>query len=157
MWEPQPLTPLWAFTACYRDSFALPHLTQLTVKSYKWDASHRLRNICLEEMVSAEVVCQIRTLSKLPDPSFFGWHQSIIITSIRFIVNNWDFISIREFHWQLDQLLIVGHWSCWPSDTKLNWQRYFPFPPVHVVIIPCINMQPHINSNYLKCNKSVKS
>jgi hypothetical protein len=21
MWEPQPLTPLWAFTACYRDSF----------------------------------------------------------------------------------------------------------------------------------------
>jgi hypothetical protein len=23
MWEPQPLTPLWAFTACYRDSFYL--------------------------------------------------------------------------------------------------------------------------------------
>jgi hypothetical protein len=23
MWEPQPLTPLWAFTACYRDSFTL--------------------------------------------------------------------------------------------------------------------------------------
>jgi hypothetical protein len=21
MWEPRPLTPLWAFTACYRDSF----------------------------------------------------------------------------------------------------------------------------------------
>jgi hypothetical protein len=21
MWEPQPLTPLWAFAACYRDSF----------------------------------------------------------------------------------------------------------------------------------------
>jgi hypothetical protein len=21
MWEPQPFTPLWAFTACYRDSF----------------------------------------------------------------------------------------------------------------------------------------
>jgi hypothetical protein len=23
MWEPRPLTTLWAFTACYRDSFAL--------------------------------------------------------------------------------------------------------------------------------------
>jgi hypothetical protein len=23
MWEPRPLTPLWAFTACYRDSFTL--------------------------------------------------------------------------------------------------------------------------------------
>jgi hypothetical protein len=23
MWKPQPLTTLWAFTACYRDSFTL--------------------------------------------------------------------------------------------------------------------------------------
>jgi hypothetical protein len=23
MWEPRPLTPLWAFTACYRDRFTL--------------------------------------------------------------------------------------------------------------------------------------
>jgi hypothetical protein len=23
MWEPRPLTPLWAFTACYRESFSL--------------------------------------------------------------------------------------------------------------------------------------
>jgi hypothetical protein len=25
MWEPRPLTPLWAFTACYRDSFTFIH------------------------------------------------------------------------------------------------------------------------------------
>jgi hypothetical protein len=24
MWEPQPLTTLWAFTACYRETFVLP-------------------------------------------------------------------------------------------------------------------------------------
>jgi hypothetical protein len=24
MWDPRRLTTLWAFTACYRDSFALP-------------------------------------------------------------------------------------------------------------------------------------
>jgi hypothetical protein len=26
MWDPQHLTPLWAFTACYRDSFTFYHL-----------------------------------------------------------------------------------------------------------------------------------
>jgi hypothetical protein len=31
MWEPQPLTTLWAFTACYRDSFTffLPYVLNL--------------------------------------------------------------------------------------------------------------------------------
>jgi hypothetical protein len=29
MWEPRPLTPLWAFTACYRDSFTLEIQLQL--------------------------------------------------------------------------------------------------------------------------------
>jgi hypothetical protein len=26
MWEPQRLTTLWAFTACYRDSFTLTYI-----------------------------------------------------------------------------------------------------------------------------------
>jgi hypothetical protein len=30
MWEPRPLTPLWAFTACYRDSFTYTLLTLLS-------------------------------------------------------------------------------------------------------------------------------
>jgi hypothetical protein len=27
MWDPQRLTTLWAFTACYRDSFTFTYLT----------------------------------------------------------------------------------------------------------------------------------
>jgi hypothetical protein len=34
MWEPQPLTPLWAFTACYRDSFTFFLLLLLKGFSY---------------------------------------------------------------------------------------------------------------------------
>jgi hypothetical protein len=32
MWQPRPLTPLWAFTACYRDSFTVT-FTAVTIKS----------------------------------------------------------------------------------------------------------------------------
>jgi hypothetical protein len=31
MWEPRPLTPLWAFTACYRDSFTFTLLYLLVL------------------------------------------------------------------------------------------------------------------------------
>jgi hypothetical protein len=31
MWEPRLLTPLWAFTACYRDSFFYLHLPDLII------------------------------------------------------------------------------------------------------------------------------
>jgi hypothetical protein len=34
MWEPQPLTLLWAFTACYRDSFTfLPYTSTLKMEA----------------------------------------------------------------------------------------------------------------------------
>jgi hypothetical protein len=32
MWEPRRLTTLWAFTACYRDSFTLFYLTEMRKK-----------------------------------------------------------------------------------------------------------------------------
>jgi hypothetical protein len=31
MWEPRPLTPLWAFTACYRDSFTFFFFTKVAL------------------------------------------------------------------------------------------------------------------------------
>jgi hypothetical protein len=34
MWEPRPLTPLWAFRACYRDSFTFT-LMEITKKKLK--------------------------------------------------------------------------------------------------------------------------
>jgi hypothetical protein len=36
MWEPRPLTPLWAFTACYRDSF--------TYFIYRWHVVADIKN-----------------------------------------------------------------------------------------------------------------
>jgi hypothetical protein len=34
MWEPRPLTPLWAFTACYRDSFTLVSIVMANIKFF---------------------------------------------------------------------------------------------------------------------------
>jgi hypothetical protein len=34
MWEPQPLTPLWAFTACYRDSFTLLYVIRRRMRRW---------------------------------------------------------------------------------------------------------------------------
>jgi hypothetical protein len=31
MWDPQRLTTLWAFTACYRDSFTICYISKITV------------------------------------------------------------------------------------------------------------------------------
>jgi hypothetical protein len=33
MWEGRLLTTLWAFTACYRDSFTLPSLQKCTISN----------------------------------------------------------------------------------------------------------------------------
>jgi hypothetical protein len=53
MWEPRPLTPLWAFTACSRDSFTFYFLLfidsqenshgswGLKANSLKWSILHR--------------------------------------------------------------------------------------------------------------------
>jgi hypothetical protein len=37
MWEPQCLTTLWAFTACYRDSFTVLLMISTCVQSCMWD------------------------------------------------------------------------------------------------------------------------
>jgi hypothetical protein len=34
MWEPRSLTPLWAFAACYRDSFTLLTLEPVYINIY---------------------------------------------------------------------------------------------------------------------------
>jgi hypothetical protein len=48
MWEPQPLTTLWAFTACYRDNFIFTfyilHFRKIATFSYR---------LCLEQKQTA--------------------------------------------------------------------------------------------------------
>jgi hypothetical protein len=49
MWEPRPLTTLWAFTACYRDSFTFFTFTPFlnTTLSYTYGEVDIKLDICL--------------------------------------------------------------------------------------------------------------
>jgi hypothetical protein len=55
MWEPQRLTTLWAFTACYRDGFTLLNDT-LSSSGYcrmiGWLVNNELKGVCKEAVVA---------------------------------------------------------------------------------------------------------
>jgi hypothetical protein len=54
MWEPRLLTTLWAFTACYKDSFTLPFLTLKWNESFGTLGGTPLRTIELRRSDGAE-------------------------------------------------------------------------------------------------------
>jgi hypothetical protein len=49
LWEPRPLTPLWAFTACYRDSFTYFYLYRRGVMPSRWLCYISMENTWSEE------------------------------------------------------------------------------------------------------------
>jgi hypothetical protein len=56
MWEPQPLTPLWVFMACYRDNFTFFFYIAATVsKQYPWWSCVRYyKKVCHETRYKCE-------------------------------------------------------------------------------------------------------
>jgi hypothetical protein len=53
MWEPQPLTPLWAFTACYRDSFTfyfslVKYIALTVLRLFLWDSGYGYMGVNVE-------------------------------------------------------------------------------------------------------------
>jgi hypothetical protein len=65
MWEPQHLTTLWAFTACYRNNFTY------FIKHFPMDLTDLMERSLFEKLIVAQTV---KTFS-----AFYGAHRFMTI------------------------------------------------------------------------------
>jgi hypothetical protein len=82
MWDPQPLTAPWAFTACYRESFtwfALPYLHNI----------HLMMRKCNNEILLTLVSDFIHKVS-----AYYGRH----VSAVHFPINN--LTDIKEMKYE---------------------------------------------------------
>jgi hypothetical protein len=56
MWDPRPLTPLWAFTACYRDSFTFSLLLRAGLGSHEVNVPFLLKKRITACLLKARTV-----------------------------------------------------------------------------------------------------
>jgi hypothetical protein len=117
MWEPRRLTTVWAFTACYRDSFTLPeeyvtcvHEEEITVANYVLSLSWRTltwRHSQLEDCI--DMSGQIHSESTVHQEKDSGAHRirSWKGCGAGLHVANWKFPVTQEFETLLSILCSV--------------------------------------------------
>jgi hypothetical protein len=79
MWEPRPLTILWASTACYRDSFTFLTFTELTMRTSPWSTVNKRSMISVAQLHSAEWLHDWLTVS------WTGWWSEWSCSYTRYI------------------------------------------------------------------------
>jgi hypothetical protein len=79
MWEPRRLTTLWAFTACYRDSFTLPYPIN-TSCSYFSPHRYRLTDWLIDWLIG---VCEVHIVLLPPFVSPTLYSLSLLCTKYR--------------------------------------------------------------------------
>jgi hypothetical protein len=130
MWEPRPLTTLWAFTACYRDSFTV-NFYSIIQELYQWRHTSQTWNrhwtrdafICLSRRDTFieprprcfMVPCSFPTILTLKGEvrsCHFETNFSDYTQRIYFFLNGY----IKSEHltalvWVMSQLKLLTHWG----------------------------------------------